>query len=162
MDNTTGSYLWPTRQLTPALALTALLLVVSACGASEDNAAPADSEPTATTSAEQNADSDDAEAAETSSPASAADDEETNEASEMVITISDYEYEVPGTIAPGSEVTVRNDDSVAHTVTADEEGLFDVSVGGGEEVSFTVPEEPGDYSFFCRPHPNMTGTLVIG
>lgn len=80
----------------------------------------------------------------------------------VVITIADFTYQVPDTVEPGSTVTVRNEDGVGHTVTSDEEGHFDVAVGPGEEVTFTVPQEAGDYPFHCIPHPQMTGTLVVG
>lgn len=80
----------------------------------------------------------------------------------VVITITDFAFDVPDTIAPGTQVTIRNEDRSGHTVTSDEEGLFDVFVGGGQEATFTVPTEPGEYSFFCKPHPNMVETLVIG
>lgn len=80
----------------------------------------------------------------------------------VVITISDFEYDVPETVEPGAEITIRNEDSMGHTVTSDEEGVFDVVVGAGEEVTFTVPSEAGEYPFHCTPHPNMTATLVVG
>lgn len=79
-----------------------------------------------------------------------------------VITIVDYEYQVPETVEPGATVLVRNEDPVTHTVTSDEEGVFDVEVPGGEEVEMTVPEEAGEYPFYCVPHPYMTSTLVVG
>lgn len=79
-----------------------------------------------------------------------------------LITIVDFEYETTGTIEPGAEVTVYNDDTVGHTVTADEEGLFDVEVGAGETATFTAPDEPGEYSYYCIPHPQMVSTLVVG
>lgn len=80
----------------------------------------------------------------------------------VVITISDFAYEVPETVEPGAEITVHNEDDVGHTVTSDEEGVFDVPVGPGEEATFTVPSEAGDYPFHCTPHPSMTATLVVG
>lgn len=91
------------------------------------------------------------------------DDAESGAADGLVITITGLEYEVPESVPAGAEVTVRNVDSIAHTVTSDEDGLFDVFVeGGGNEVTFTVPDEPGSYGFYCIPHPGMTDTLVVG
>lgn len=78
-----------------------------------------------------------------------------------LITIADFDYETTGTIEPGAEVTVYNEDNVGHTVTSDEEGLFDVEVGPGETVTFTAPDEPGEYSYYCIPHPAMVSTLVV-
>lgn len=88
--------------------------------------------------------------------------EVTLEEGAALITIVDFDYETTGTIEPGAEVTVTNQDDVGHTVTSDEEGLFDVEVGPGETVTFTAPDEAGDYSYFCIPHPAMVSVLTVG
>ncbi|QOR70178.1 cupredoxin domain-containing protein [Ruania alkalisoli] len=76
------------------------------------------------------------------------------------LVISDFTFQVPEGLSAGETITVRNEDSVGHTVTSDEEGIFDVSVGPGDEVSFTMPDA-GEYPFHCTPHPNMTATLTV-
>lgn len=81
-------------------------------------------------------------------------------AAEAVIVISDFTFEVPDDVPPGAQVTVRNEDSVGHTVTADD-GTFDVAVAPGEETTFTAPDEVGDYQFHCTPHPAMAGMLTV-
>ena len=81
-------------------------------------------------------------------------------AEEIVITISDFTFEVPESVPPGAEITVVNEDSAYHTVTSDD-GSFDVGARDGEPVTFTAPDEPGEYPFHCTPHPNMTATLVV-
>lgn len=78
-----------------------------------------------------------------------------------VIAIVDFEYQVPASVPAGSQITVRNDDGVGHTVTSDEDGVFDVTVAPGAEATLTVPDEPGEYPFHCTPHPTMTATLVV-
>lgn len=88
--------------------------------------------------------------------------EVTVEEGAALITIADFAYETTGTVEPGAEVTVHNEDDVGHTVTSDDEGLFDVEVGPGETVTFTAPDEPGDYSYFCVPHPSMVSVLTVG
>ncbi|EKT81772.1 secreted copper binding protein [Rhodococcus opacus M213] len=77
------------------------------------------------------------------------------------IVISDFTYALPGTFAPGEEVTVRNDDTAEHTVTADTGDLFDVEVEPGATATFTVPGQPGTFAFHCTYHPNMVGTLEV-
>lgn len=78
------------------------------------------------------------------------------------ITISSFAYSVPTSVAPGATITVTNKDSVAHTVTTDSGGAFDVMVPAGGTASFKAPSTPGSYAFHCTIHPSMHGTLVVG
>ncbi len=80
---------------------------------------------------------------------------------EVVITVEDFEYSGPESVSPGATITVVNKDEAPHTVTSEEDGIFDAVFEGGETVTFTAPEEPGEYPYFCVYHPNMTGTLVV-
>jgi plastocyanin len=77
------------------------------------------------------------------------------------ITIANMSFGEPLTVAPGAEVTVKNDDSAEHSVTSQTEGVFDEHVDGGEEDTFTAPTEPGEYAFYCVYHPSMKGTLIV-
>lgn len=45
---------------------------------------------------------------------------------------------------------MTNEDDAAHTVTATEEGDFDVTIQGGETATFKAPSEPGSYPS-CAP-----------
>jgi plastocyanin len=79
-----------------------------------------------------------------------------------VITIKDFEYGAPLTVAPGAVVTVTNMDAAGHTVTADQGNAFDVDVrGGGGTATFTAPSAPGSYPYHCTYHSNMRGTLTV-
>lgn len=78
-----------------------------------------------------------------------------------VITIKDFKYEVPASVKPGAMVTVTNADSAPHTLTAKDEGGFDIEVPGGGTVVFPAPDAPGEYDIICTFHPQMTGTLVV-
>lgn len=63
-------------------------------------------------------------------------------------------------IALGTTVEWRNLDPVPHTVTA-RDGSFHSGViqpGGVWRHTFS---RPGTYSFFCQPHPQMTGVVVV-
>ena len=63
-------------------------------------------------------------------------------------------------IAAGTTVTWTNNDFAAHTATADD-GTFDSGhLAFGADFSYTF-DEPGTYHYFCRPHPRMTGTIVV-
>lgn len=83
-------------------------------------------------------------------------------AEEATITIRNFDYAMPETIAPGATVTVVNEDDAPHTVTAKDGGGFDVDVAAGATATFTAPDDPGEYAVICIYHPAMSGTLVIG
>ncbi|TWD48143.1 plastocyanin [Arthrobacter sp. AG367] len=95
----------------------------------------------------------------TGSPKSSA--EGSAQAATSVITIRNFKFEVPTTIKPGSMVTVTNADSAPHTVTAKDNGGFDVAVDPGETAVFKAPDSPGEYRFVCSFHSRMTGTLIV-
>ncbi|BCW71092.1 cupredoxin domain-containing protein [Arthrobacter sp. NicSoilB8] len=78
------------------------------------------------------------------------------------ITIKDFGYGDPLTVAPGATVSITNMDTAAHTVTADEGSAFDTEVkGGGGTATFTAPTKPGSYPFHCTFHPGMHGVLIV-
>ena len=77
-----------------------------------------------------------------------------------VISIADFEFTVPASVAPGAEIIIENGDSQAHTVTS-KTGGFDLKVDPDGTATLTAPSEPGSYPFVCSFHGNMTGTLVV-
>jgi len=78
------------------------------------------------------------------------------------IVISHFSYTVPGSVRPGQQLTVVNKDDANHTLTADQNGLFDVRVsGGGGFATFNAPTAPGSYPFHCKYHDSMHGTLTV-
>lgn len=83
------------------------------------------------------------------------------DAEAATITIEGMSFGEPITVAPGAQITVKNQDSAEHSVTSRTEGQFDVHVDGGQQGTLTAPTEPGEYEFFCVYHPNMTGTLIV-
>ncbi len=86
----------------------------------------------------------------------------TTAAASATITIKNFEYGAPVTVAPGAVVAVTNMDAAGHTVTVDQGQAFDVDVrGSGGTGTFTAPAEPGSYAFHCKYHPNMHGTLIV-
>ncbi|MHA7154030.1 cupredoxin domain-containing protein [Arthrobacter sp. TMN-50] len=140
--------------------LAGALVGVAGCGASEDSGSPAPEPETSITTPADEAEETSEAPTEATTEESASEEPEAA-AEEVTITITDFKYEISGPVAPGAEVTVINNDSAAHTVTSDEEGMFDSVFGPNETVTFTAPDEPGDYSFICTYHPAMVGTLVV-
>ena len=64
------------------------------------------------------------------------------------------------TVSVGTKVTWTNQDSVAHTVTSDDD-LFDSGrLSNGASVSYTFTEA-GTYSYFCSIHPYMTAKIIV-
>ncbi len=78
-----------------------------------------------------------------------------------VITIKDFKYTVPASVAPGSMLMVTNADAQSHTVTS-KDGGFDVKVdGGGGTAVLTTPKSAGTYQLTCDFHANMSGSLIV-
>lgn len=64
------------------------------------------------------------------------------------------------TVPVNTTVTWTNKDAMAHTVTSDND-LFDsgsISSGGTYMHQFTAT---GTYTYHCKIHPAMTGTIVV-
>jgi plastocyanin len=82
---------------------------------------------------------------------------------------SNKEFFVPpqSTAKPGSTITWKNEDSAIHTATsgkdATPDGKFDTSLisPGQSSKPITMPNEPGEYSYFCTLHPWMTGIVAV-
>src|SRR3989344_428824 len=79
---------------------------------------------------------------------------------QQVVTIENYIYS-PNTITVkvGSSVMFKNNDSVAHTATADD-GNFDTGTIQPGETGEPTFDKAGTYLYHCTLHPNMTGTVV--
>jgi len=76
------------------------------------------------------------------------------------IEIAGFDFGDPVTIRSGDTVTVVNTDPASHTWTA-EGGEWDSgNLAQNDSFDFTF-NEPGEYAFFCRIHPTMTGTVIV-
>ncbi|MFD8644188.1 cupredoxin family copper-binding protein [Streptomyces zaomyceticus] len=82
---------------------------------------------------------------------------------EVRITIRGFAFQPTDLkVRPGATVTVVNEDSAPHTVTATGSDAFDTGeIAGGRSATFTAPDKPGTYPFFCSIHPNMKATLTV-
>jgi plastocyanin len=78
-----------------------------------------------------------------------------------IVHINDFKYNpTPVTVTVGDTVEFINDDTEAHTVTADDKS-FD---SGGMDTSGTwshVFTKPGKYSYFCALHPWMKAVVIV-
>jgi plastocyanin len=58
-------------------------------------------------------------------------------------------------------VTWTNNDSVAHTVTSDSNGLLNSpTLSPGDSYSFTFPNS-GSTNYHCNIHTMMRGTVIV-
>lgn len=79
------------------------------------------------------------------------------------VTVKDFAFSPASlTVAPGTVVTVVNQDSSPHTVTATGSKAFDTgTVTPGKRATFTAPAKAGSYPYMCTIHPFMKGTLTV-
>lgn len=78
------------------------------------------------------------------------------------IVIDKFAYQpVVLTVSRGANITVINEDPVAHTVTAKDKSFGIGSIAGGGRGRFTAPSKPGTYPYICAFHEYMSGTLIV-
>src|SRR5215217_7881142 len=77
------------------------------------------------------------------------------------VTIADFSFSPATiTISQGDTVTWTNNGPTAHSATATG-GSFDTGIfPAGQSRSHTF-NEAGSFSYFCTPHPDMKGTVVV-
>ena len=57
-------------------------------------------------------------------------------------------------------MTWTNDDSIPHTVTADDSSFDSSGLVQGKTFSFTF-DKAGTFAYHCSIHTTMTGTVVV-
>ena len=82
-------------------------------------------------------------------------------AAEESVTIENFAFDPADlTVSVGDTVTWSNDDSAAHTATADG-GSFDtgtIASGNAKSVTFS---KAGTFTYHCSIHATMTGRIVV-
>lgn len=82
-------------------------------------------------------------------------------ANEMKVVIKNLSFNPSNlTVKLNSTVTWINEDSLTHTVTADN-GLFNHDLEAGQSFSFTFGQE-GSFDYHCSIHPSMKGRITVG
>lgn len=77
------------------------------------------------------------------------------------VKIDDFKFSPTTlTVPAGTRITVTNDDSTAHTATADDGNSFDTgTLDPGASRTIAVPKR-GNYAYHCSIHPFMKATIV--
>jgi plastocyanin len=136
------------------------LSALSACSSSTQPGASSSSSGSATTS-ESTSPSASASAGSGSPSASGAASTSPGSTKTATITIKDFKYSGAGSVPAGTQITVKNDDTEAHTVTSDTSGAFDVKIDPGKSATFAAPDKAGSFPYHCTFHGNMHGTLKV-
>jgi plastocyanin len=64
------------------------------------------------------------------------------------------------TVAVGTTVTWKFDDSTQHTVTADDNSFASSPMANGQTFTHTFTTA-GTVAYHCSIHPEMTGTITV-
>lgn len=85
----------------------------------------------------------------------------TSGATAMKVQIKGFAFN-PGSlsVAVGTKVTWTNDDSVAHTVTANDGSFDSGQLQPGSSFSHTF-SKAGTIAYHCNNHPSMTATIIV-
>ena len=86
---------------------------------------------------------------------------ESSSGSGDAVEIADFEFgpeEI--TVPAGSTITFTNQDSAAHTATADDSSFDTEELDKGDSAEETF-DEPGTYTYYCRFHVFMKGSVVV-
>lgn len=67
---------------------------------------------------------------------------------------------VPLTVKVGTTVTWINHDDIPHTVDSTEGKFKSAALDTDQKFEFQF-KEAGEYPFFCRIHPKMTGKIIV-
>ena len=96
-----------------------------------------------------------------SEPASAAAGSPETTASAAEVKIDNFAY-TPGviTMKVGTEVAWINHDDIPHTVDSTQGKFKSAALDTDNKFQFRFTE-PGEYPFYCRMHPKMTGKVVV-
>jgi len=82
-------------------------------------------------------------------------------ASGDAVEIVEFAYEPEEiTVPAGSTVTFTNQDKAPHTATADDSSFDTEELGKGDSAEETF-DEPGTYTYYCRFHAFMKGSVVV-
>lgn len=95
---------------------------------------------------------------------------ETTKAASTTVAIKDFKFEPADvSVAAGESVRWENADQFLHTVTSGDtsgevnkpDGKFDKPMDGTGKTATVSFDEPGTYSYYCKQHNAMNGTVTV-
>lgn len=137
-----------------AMALMAAGLLLAACGSSS----PSSKAPSTTASSG---------GATTTTTGSGGSGGGSSGSSTLSITIKNFMFHPSSdSVKPGAKITVTNQDSATHTLTAlpgsSPQGHFNTGdLTQGKSATITAPTKPGTYKYYCQLHNFMRGELTV-
>jgi plastocyanin len=82
-------------------------------------------------------------------------------ATAQAVSIKNFAFDPPTLTVPvGTTVTWTNNDSTAHTATADDGSFQSGNIDPGGTFSFTF-STPGTFNYHCEIHANMTASITV-
>lgn len=82
------------------------------------------------------------------------------DAAQYTVVVSQMKFgPLPKNLQVGDVIVWDNQDLVDHTATARNDS-FDVLLPAGKKATQTL-EKAGNFAFYCKYHPGMTGDLVV-
>jgi plastocyanin len=95
------------------------------------------------------------------SKAATAVDARTQTQSSADVKIDNFAFTpVAVTVKVGTQVTWTNHDDIPHTVDSTDGKFKSAALDTDDKFQFRFTE-PGEYPFYCRLHPKMTGKVVV-
>lgn len=77
------------------------------------------------------------------------------------VRVENFSFNPPTVTVPvGTTVTWTNNDGTLHTVTSATKVFSSAGLDEGGTFSYTFPS-PGTYSYYCKLHPHMTGSIIV-
>lgn len=78
---------------------------------------------------------------------------------EVIIEHSAYNPDLL-TIQAGTEVVFRNENTLNHTITADDFSFDSGDIVPGADYHYSF-DSPGECSYHCEYHPDETGNVIV-
>jgi plastocyanin len=85
----------------------------------------------------------------------------TNSTGAATVKIDNFSFApTPVTVAPGASVTWTNHDDIPHNVESAAQKFSSPVLDTNQQFQFTF-REAGEYPYYCKLHPKMTGKVIV-